>query len=1064
MKQLFLLFTVVILFFTIGQAEAQLKPAQAQYIPDKTALVNPGFEQGYTGWGITGGCTKSLVSSVPFLGKTLRLTCVSATFSVKQIVTELSPLSGQQAAFDVQVKSDASGVKVSSISNSVRDVEYSVVGDSTYKRFKRIGVIADAVNNGLEIYSDAAFTGVVDIDNTYLGLSNLIEEVAVQAGNEWKSLTTNGTDTIWEVSERLNDKIKNNLIVNPSYERGLIGSDDNGDLVIVHAGGFDASGRDPRTLQGSTHNFFALNIESIVAGNSFELTKSTAQDFTGRQMVAYCEIRTTRDDVYFQAYPNGTDLLTEVKVSNSGTWDYYRIPFVGENSPSLKVTSKGNVLLDSTKVDNCFLGVSDNETQKIQGAHFVGSMNFYNSATNDLDCREVSASTSFILPDLAGCDSLGVFKNIVPAIDTTRPSFKMNVIAGNTYKISVNDFIYRFNSVTNCETGISLDGGLTVEVLRRHNGNDTVNYEQTQSGSTYEFEATATGEIVVQYRTRNSVASQCEFMTRLGDVKLSVYAFPDSKSTIATQDVELTAKTANVNVINFQPNGVIASQDYTGVVTLAADEGVGVYRFDISPDFVPFSVTGCQVDTTSDSTCNYNYVDADTIKIIIQNGAGGFEDRFGNFTISKNNVNKSQTIVGTFEQIENVTADLDASTANDFNVRVSDAGVVSQENYDFINGNCANPSAGVYNCTPILGIFTENVNALAVAYRTTTASRRCMVTTATSTLFQVSCQTAGTTTPVNVGFHLTVSKTGADYRKSYVGAIINASTAQDEIVQAVLENTASDDLTMIEMQGGGADVVTASSTPIPFTVISSSDTKSEWDGNTFAPKSKGQFSFDGLMTFTSLATRFVSIVQTGSKNITYLCSENTTSTDDKVGIHCVLNMEIGDTAEIRSSGAGGTLKTNPELRYLKITQSATKESIVANLMQGQTTKCQTKYLSANVTSNGVVAGLGYSGLKVGSIYKLYHNSRCVFTGSGVDNLGVNYQNGISFIDRTVCSGTSAGQSVSSSIAHIFKATDTTLTATAESIGAGTYIFGDGSATKSTLCEEPDTTIFTTEFN
>ena len=112
MRNVILFLFLSILFFSIDSF-GQLRPAQSQYLQEKGALVNPGFEQGYKGWTIAGDCTKSLVSEVPFLNKSLKLTCVNQSFSVKQEV-DLSDFAGQQGAFSLQVKTNVGIIEISS--------------------------------------------------------------------------------------------------------------------------------------------------------------------------------------------------------------------------------------------------------------------------------------------------------------------------------------------------------------------------------------------------------------------------------------------------------------------------------------------------------------------------------------------------------------------------------------------------------------------------------------------------------------------------------------------------------------------------------------------------------------------------------------------------------------------------------------------------------------------------------------------------------------------------------------------------------------------------------------
>jgi len=175
MKKVFILVSLLFLLVNLD-ASAQLKPAQSQYLVEKGVLINPSFEQGYKGWVIT-GCTKSLVTETPYLNKSLKLTCVNETFSIKQESTSLSDFENQQGAFDLQIKTSADGVKVASLNNSIRNTEYTQIASTTFKRYKEIGFIVDSTSNGIEVYSDTNFTGEIIVDDFKLGLGNLTQEI-----------------------------------------------------------------------------------------------------------------------------------------------------------------------------------------------------------------------------------------------------------------------------------------------------------------------------------------------------------------------------------------------------------------------------------------------------------------------------------------------------------------------------------------------------------------------------------------------------------------------------------------------------------------------------------------------------------------------------------------------------------------------------------------------------------------------------------------------------------------------------------------------------------------------
>ena len=167
MKNILLLLSLILITNT---AFAQLKPAHSQYLEEKGFLVNPNFEQGFKGWTIT-GCSKSLVTAIPFLNKSLKLTCVGESFSIKQDDAAHIALKGQQGIYDLQINATFQGTKVSFIGGGFRYSEINVNDTNGFSRIQDIPFTINGTSNGIEIYSDSIVTGEIIIDNIKLGLA-----------------------------------------------------------------------------------------------------------------------------------------------------------------------------------------------------------------------------------------------------------------------------------------------------------------------------------------------------------------------------------------------------------------------------------------------------------------------------------------------------------------------------------------------------------------------------------------------------------------------------------------------------------------------------------------------------------------------------------------------------------------------------------------------------------------------------------------------------------------------------------------------------------------------------
>jgi hypothetical protein len=136
-----------------------------------------------------------------------------------------------------------------------------------------------------------------------------------------------------------------------------------------------------------------------------------------------------------------------------------------------------------------------------------------------------------------------------------------------------------------------------------------------------------------------------------------------------------------------------------------------------------------------------------------------------------------------------------------------------------------------------------------------------------------------------------------------------------------------------------------------------------------------------------------------------------------------------------------------------------------NMGDNMKTKCQTKYLSANVTTNGSIASLSFSNLTIGKRYKI--NGRAVIQTTSDSDMELDLTHDSVLIERFLC-GNSAGTSFCSPTASSasFVATATSISATAAGLGGTSpTIFGSNNrnTTYVQLCELPDTYVETTEW-
>lgn len=158
-------FILLLLFIFSFSASSQVRLADSQYLVKSSALKNPGFEQGYGGWVITGTCLKSLTANVPYLSLSLQLICSGDDFSIKQETTDLVGLDSQ-LYLDAKVQATASGVIVRSLEDGS---EQTAITLPIYSKATPVSIptTIGATSNGVEIYA-TSYTGTIIIDDLAL--------------------------------------------------------------------------------------------------------------------------------------------------------------------------------------------------------------------------------------------------------------------------------------------------------------------------------------------------------------------------------------------------------------------------------------------------------------------------------------------------------------------------------------------------------------------------------------------------------------------------------------------------------------------------------------------------------------------------------------------------------------------------------------------------------------------------------------------------------------------------------------------------------------------------------
>jgi hypothetical protein len=211
---------------------------------------------------------------------------------------------------------------------------------------------------------------------------------------------------------------------------------------VTVGSGIDLSGTTTRTSQESPHNASRFSITGSAA-DTIEYKYASTEDFTGSQMVAFCEYRTSRASTFFRVYSGGV-LQGERLLETDDIWRYVSIPFSGGANPEFTI-SGDSATTEEISIDNCFIGKQNpNAVQKIADAHFVGSLTYIES----LCIWEATTNGDF--PVDADCNASNIIGG-VSAPDTKIPGIKIiNPRTDGYYDVRWQGLTYHLSGSSSC--------------------------------------------------------------------------------------------------------------------------------------------------------------------------------------------------------------------------------------------------------------------------------------------------------------------------------------------------------------------------------------------------------------------------------------------------------------------------------------------------------------------------------------------------------------------------------------------------------------------------------------
>lgn len=293
------------------------------------------------------------------------------------------------------------------------------------------------------------------------------------------------------------------------------------------------------------------------------------------------------------------------------------------------------------------------------------------------------------------------------------------------------------------------------------------------------------------------------------------------------------------------------------------------------------------------------------------------------------------------------------------------------------------------------------------------------------------------------------------------------------VIMGKFENINSSDLVKVKAYQSAGTQTIANITWDDIDWVETQDNTSSFASNTFtAPRASDYMVCAKIMTQAIAFTagkklRMLLDVDVGSDVILDWHEVEAAITANIAMGNCYeLPMAEGETLQIdfyHDNGGTVSFEASAAYNWLSITEVPDTESIIKNMNDNKKIECQTKFLTADVTTDTTVSDLQFTGLTVGKKYEICQRGRGYF-GAAADNIGFFSEHDSSpILEVTLSAETNRVKTNHDCVK--FTATTTTLEHTTISIASGNAIVGNStiSETYAELCELNDNYVFTSKF-
>jgi len=464
------------------------------------------------------------------------------------------------------------------------------------------------------------------------------------------------------------------------------------------------------------------SVKAVFSGSNGFIRYEVAApaDLEGVQGVVQLWIKTSVENLEVIATRNGVQYAGPLSVNSSNKWRQYEIPVVfSDANYGFEIKANGSAAGD-VFIDEAFVKVDSSMFQRnVSGAQYVGGL----TAQGANNCQWSVTSTTFAnFPVDNDCNTFTSNGNI-KAPSTKIPGFI--IPAGSPIGT------YTVNAKINAGVSSSASAACLYRLSSHSFDSKTDSLFTSTSSSnlqatfgTYYIKLTdSSTDTLFQVQSR-AASGSCSLIhtNAFLNFGFDVYYYPDSTSTIVTQNTELTAQTANEFVAFIDPNGFVSGENFDWINgnCTNANPTVCTYKTDLGLT----TPLNCQVTGTSSVVSGTFVLNSSTTTGFsvtrYSGGAGSNLSFFVNCTRSTD-YRKHATIVGKFENINSSELVKVVANNNGGQAITSDVTNITWstkivDNYNAWNGSqFTAPKSSYYNVTAGLRA-TTNIGATATIH------------------------------------------------------------------------------------------------------------------------------------------------------------------------------------------------------------------------------------------------------------------------------------------------------------------------------------------------------------